>query len=76
MRHLLPCQAEVAIFATMAILCAAIADVGQAPDLGLSLLSIPIFISAAVMGLCRHWQLTDICEKARQESSTTTEESI
>ena len=58
MRHLLPRRKELGIFAVIAVLCAAIVLRSGAHDLGLSLLSIPIFISAAMMGMRRHERLS------------------
>jgi hypothetical protein len=55
MRRLLPSRVELVIFATMAVLCAAIVSVFQmsAHDLGFAALGGPVFLVAAVMGLRR-----------------------
>ena len=57
MKRLLPSRTELAILATLAVLCAAIAGMGET-DLGLSMTAVPLFIFAAVMGLRRSPQWT------------------
>jgi hypothetical protein len=53
MRRLLPTRVELAIFATLAILCAAVVALFQpnTHDLGFAALAGPIFLIAACMGL-------------------------
>lgn len=54
MKSLLPNRTELAIFGAMAVLCTGIVGIGAIPqDLMFPLLSIPIFIVCAVMGLRR-----------------------
>ena len=54
MRSLLPSRTELAIFGCLAVLCTGIVGIGSIPqDLMLPLLSIPVFVIAAVMGLRR-----------------------
>ena len=55
MRRLLPSRVEFAIFATLALLCAAIVGLfhPNTTDLGFAALAGPIFLIAAVMGLRR-----------------------
>jgi hypothetical protein len=54
MRSLLPSRTELAIFGAIAVLCTGIIGAGSIPhDLMLPLLSIPVFVVAAVMGLRR-----------------------
>lgn len=54
MRTLLPGRTELAIFGALAVVCAVIMGVGTIPhDLMLPLLSMPVFVIAAVMGLRR-----------------------
>lgn len=57
MKRLIPDRVEVAIFATVAILGAAIVSLTTAQDIGLSVMSVPIFIAAALMGMRRSGQL-------------------
>ena len=63
MRHLIPSGVEIAIFATLAILCAAVVANFRhdASDLGLAALAGPIFLLAACMGLRRSpaWTMSD-----------------
>jgi hypothetical protein len=58
MLKFLPNRIEVVIFAAAAVLCAAIVINIGIPDVGLSLLSIPVFISAALLGMFRSGHLT------------------
>jgi hypothetical protein len=55
MRRLLPSRVEIAIFAALAVLCAAIVAVFQpsTSDLRFAVLACPVFLIAAVMGLRR-----------------------
>jgi uncharacterized membrane protein YbaN (DUF454 family) len=54
MKRLLPSRTELAIFGCLAVLCTGIVGINKIPqDLMLPLLSIPVFIFAAVMGLRR-----------------------
>jgi hypothetical protein len=63
MRRLLPSRVEVAIFATLAILCSAIVATFQptTSDLRFAALACPVFLVAAVMGLRRSpaWQVVE-----------------
>lgn len=60
MRSLLPSRTELAIFASLAVLCTGIVSVGTIPtDLMLPLLAMPVFIFAAVLGLRRSPQWAD-----------------
>jgi hypothetical protein len=60
MKSLLPSRTELAIFGTIAVLCTGIVGIGSIPqDLMLPLLSIPVFVIAAVMGLRRSPQWAD-----------------
>ena len=58
MRRLLPGANELAIFAGMSVICAAVvATMGASShDLGLAFVACPVFIFAAVLGLRRNWQ--------------------
>jgi hypothetical protein len=62
MRRLLPSRVEIAIFATLAVLCAACVALFQpnTHDLGFAALAAPIFLIAACMGLRRSpaWTMT------------------
>jgi hypothetical protein len=55
MRRLIPSTVELAIFATLALLCAAIvaAFAPNTSDLRFAALAGPVFLTAAVMGLRR-----------------------
>jgi hypothetical protein len=55
MRRLLPSRVELAIFATLAVLCTAFVSLLNANthDLGFAALAGPVFLVAAVMGLRR-----------------------
>ncbi len=66
MRRLLPSKVETAIFAALAVICALIVMSGGAPDVRLALLSMPVFIAAAIMGMRRNQRLVRIAERARR----------
>jgi len=55
MRRLLPSRVELAIFATLALICAAVVALLQpnTHDLGFAAMAGPIFLFAAVLGLRR-----------------------
>ena len=55
MRRLLPSRVEIAIFATLALICAALVAMFQpnTHDLGFAAMAGPIFLVAACMGLRR-----------------------
>jgi hypothetical protein len=53
MKRFLPGRTELAIFLTVALIGAAICEASQAHDLSMSVLAIPIFICAALMGMYR-----------------------
>ena len=58
MRRLIPSAPEIMIFVGLAVLCAAIAEhmaTAGNRDAGLSFMSAPLFVFAAVMGLRRNW---------------------
>jgi hypothetical protein len=57
MRKMLPGFNEVGIFAVMALVCAAVAHVMPAPEVGMAVFSIPVFITAAVIGLWKSGRL-------------------
>ncbi len=67
MRRLLPSKTETAIFAALAIICAVIVVSGTgAPDVRLALLSMPVFVAAAIMGLKRNQRLVRIAQRAHR----------
>ena len=55
MRRLLPSRVELAIFATLAVICAAVVALFQpnTHDLGFAALAGPVFLFAACLGLRR-----------------------
>jgi len=57
MKRLLPDGVELMIFAILAIVCTGIVAWMPARDLGMSALSVPIFIASAMMGMRRSGQL-------------------
>ncbi len=59
---LLPNRIEIAIFATLAVILAGVVQTGAATDghdLMLAMLAMPLFVTAAVMGLRRSPQWAD-----------------
>lgn len=58
MKWFLPGWNELAIFLGLAVLCAAVACCAPALDLGLAMLSMPIFIAACLMGMHRTGKLS------------------
>jgi len=57
MKRLLPDRTEIMIFAAMAVVCSVIVACLPARDLGLSALAMPLFVTAAMMGVRRNGQL-------------------
>jgi lysylphosphatidylglycerol synthetase-like protein (DUF2156 family) len=57
MRDLIPRSTELAIFAGLAAICAAIVGTldAQSHDIALAGIAFPIFVFAAVLGLRRNW---------------------
>lgn len=53
MKRLLPGKTEVAILLALAVVAAGIVALTSVPDLALAAMSIPLFITAALMGLRR-----------------------
>jgi hypothetical protein len=55
MRRLLPSRVELAIFATLAVVCAAVVAIWhpQTSDLGFAAMAGPVFLFAACLGLRR-----------------------
>ncbi len=56
MKGLIPRGPEVAAFALLAVLCAAVATMTRAVDLAMAMFAVPIFIVAAWMGMRRSGQ--------------------
>ena len=56
MKRLLPTGVEVAGFAALAVLCAAVASMTRAADLAMAVFAVPIFVLAAWMGMRRSGQ--------------------
>jgi hypothetical protein len=71
MRRLLPSGIEIAIFATLAVICAGVVANFQPSrsDLGFAALAGPIFLLAACMGLRRSpaWSMKAIEDEADNE---------
>lgn len=63
MRRLLPDRVELAVFAVLALICATIVLQTGIRDLGLSLMSIPVFVVSAIMGMKRSGQWDHIQQK-------------
>jgi hypothetical protein len=57
MKRYLPGRVELGMFAVLALICAAIVASIESPDAGLSLLSFPVFLFAAIMGLWKSGRL-------------------
>jgi hypothetical protein len=70
MKSLLPDRVELAVLSALALLCALVAGRSSQADLWLAALSVPLFITAAVMGLRRNWRLAE----ARQTETTKRQE--
>ncbi len=56
---------ELMIFLAMAVVCTGIVAAAPKIDLALALLSVPLFITCAVMGLMRNWKLAEVREESR-----------
>jgi hypothetical protein len=64
MKHLIPGTTEVMVFFAMAVLCTGIVAAAPKLDVALAFLSVPLFITCAVMGLHRNWKLAEVREEA------------
>ena len=73
MKKLLPRRTELAIFGALAIVCGGVVSSVPVQDVGLSLLSIPIFIGSAMMGMRRSGQLDYIRQKTVAQDADTGE---
>lgn len=62
MKRYLPGRVELALFAVLALVCAAIAANLQARDAALSLLTFPVFIFAALLGLWKSQRFRGVDE--------------
>ena len=76
MKHLLPGKTELMIFLTMAVLCTGVVALTPKLDLGLAMLSVPVFIASAVMGLRRNWKLAEVTEEVPQTRSIVSQKEI
>ncbi len=66
MRRLLPSKAEILFFGAAAIICAVIASLVDAPEVGLAALSIPVFIAASLLGFQRYRNMLRIQTSAAE----------
>lgn len=57
-----------ATLTAMALVCALVVGSGSQADLRLAVLSVPLFITAAVMGLRRNWRLSDASEAVAEQA--------
>jgi hypothetical protein len=75
MKRLLPDWTELAIFAALAVVCAGVVSLASARDLGLSLVSIPLFIACSIMGMRRsgQWGYLSSLDKTTPTTTTATE---
>jgi hypothetical protein len=64
MRRLIPNRVELSILTIMALLCTLVADYTGEHDVALAGASVPLFITAAIMGMRRNDRLT---ERRKQE---------
>ncbi len=58
MKRLLPGRTEFAILISMAFVCSAVVACSAKFDIALSLVSMPLFLCAALMGMKRNGQLS------------------
>ena len=70
MKHLLPGKVELMIFVSLAVLCTGVVAATPQVDIALALLSVPVFITCAVMGLHRNWKLAEVREESRRPVRT------
>ncbi len=59
MKNLLPDRVELALLAAMALVCTLIVSHRPAMDLWMAMLTVPLFVVSAVMGLRRNWRETE-----------------
>ena len=60
MKHYLPGRVEIMLFAILSVICAAVVGSFESHDAGLSLLSFPVFIFAAILGLWKSGRLRGV----------------
>ena len=58
MKRLLPGRAELAVLITMAFICTLVAAFSAKLDIALALMSMPLFLCGALMGMRRNGQLS------------------
>jgi hypothetical protein len=63
-----PGRVELAVFAVLALLCAAIVHSVGAKEAGLSLLSFPVFIFSAMLGLWKSGRLSASSDETNPNS--------
>lgn len=66
MKRLLPGRVELAVLTALALLCTLIAGLFEQRDAALALAAVPLFITAAVMGLRRNWQESSSSSRRRE----------
>ena len=76
MRRLLPDRTELAVFAVLALVCATIVTQTGIQDLGLSLMSIPLFVFSAILGMKRSGQWDHVQQKPVAEPVETEEPTV
>jgi hypothetical protein len=60
MRRLMPSRMDLLIFAALAVVCAGIVSSSESTDVGLSLMSIPVFITGSLLGMLRSGHLASL----------------
>lgn len=74
MKNLLPDRVELAVLGAMALICTLIVGHGPAMDLWTAMMTVPLFIASAVMGLRRNWRLAEATRSSRDASELATGE--
>jgi hypothetical protein len=76
MKRPLPTGAELAVFAVVALTCAALAALTRAHDIAMAAFALPIFIVAAWMGMRRSGQWAAIAQVVKPTTAAVVEETV
>jgi hypothetical protein len=64
MKRYLPGRVELAMLATMALVCSVVAAMMDSRDVALALLTFPVFLTASILGLRKNWRFQDMARES------------
>ena len=76
MKNLLPGRIELAVFTTLAILLAAVSWQAPKTDLLMAFFAVPLFITAAVMGMRRNPAFAPVRQESAQVSKQPVDQEV